>query len=1030
MSKSSSATTSRDVGGVVFAPVRPILDRLSMASKLMAMAALLAVPLIALQVNLVQRSQTDVDTAENELHGMELVRPVLALTAEAARHRGLSAMAAGGADVQSERAKAADAARAALAEVRKRVDAVPAFGLAAEWNPLQQQGEAVLQRRFESASDALQAHTELIARLHRFVNLVAEKSTLQLDPQAETFTLMEIVADRLPALIEPVSQLRGIGAAALSAGELSAADASRLSIAMGQAQAARSQLQYRLDALQRQGYTPPAGAEEVTAAVDAYLQRSAALLTALRGGGDARTWFRDGSALVARLDTLHRAAQDRLVSELKARIERIHDEQFLMVGIAAGGMLAALYVLFALRHAVRRSTRDLAAGAERLARGDLSDAVTVSGRDELADIGASFEQLRATLNRLIADINQMSSEHERGDIDATIDARSFDGEYRRMALGVNDMVGAHIAVKRKALGVVAEFGRGNLDADIEQQPGKRAFINQTIEQVRGLLRASAQAADENQRIRLALDGVPSAVMIAGNGGVIVYANQAVLDLLRDIESDLRTVVPGFSADRAQIVGANFDLFHKNPAHQRGIVAGLRGPHSAQWKFGGRHVRLTASPINDPAGQRIGAVLEWVDRTAETRVEEEVAALVAAAGRGEFSARLDTARHTGFFKQLGEGMNRLLAQTESNLAQIGETLTRVARGDLTRTVTGDYQGVFARLQTDTNAMVEQLRTTIAQVNAAAQHLTAASSQVSSTSQSLSQSASEQAASVEQTSASLQEMASSVKQNADNAGVTDGMAAKAAKEAGEGAQAVARTAEAMKQIATKISIIDDIAYQTNLLALNAAIEAARAGEHGKGFAVVAAEVRKLAERSQVAAQEIGALAGSSVEMAARAGELLTQMVPSIHKTSELVQEIAAASGEQSESVGQISKAMEHVNASTQQNASASEELSATAEELSAQAAQLQELMAFFRLAGQDAERAGPLRPDDRPGQEHARAHPRPASAVRRPDPPRAHAARSADTPTGAEARMSSSGAGAAALRPVRQGDPVDESQFTRF
>jgi methyl-accepting chemotaxis protein len=250
--------------------------------------------------------------------------------------------------------------------------------------------------------------------------------------------------------------------------------------------------------------------------------------------------------------------------------------------------------------------------------------------------------------------------------------------------------------------------------------------------------------------------------------------------------------------------------------------------------------------------------------------------------------------------------------------------------------------------------ESLAHIIGEVRQSADMLVNSSQQVAATAQTLSQASSEQAASVEDTTTSIEHMSSAIDRTTENARTTDAIASHSSAEAVEGGKAVKDTIDAMKSIAGKVGIVDDIAYQTNLLALNAAIEAARAGEHGRGFAIVAAEVRKLAERSQVAAQEIGQLAGSSVALAEHAGTLLDAMVPDIRKTSELVQEIASASEEQNSGVGRINGAMGQLNKATQQNASASEELAATAEEMGSQAAQLQELMEFFKTDKLDAAR----------------------------------------------------------------------------
>ena len=465
--------------------------------------------------------------------------------------------------------------------------------------------------------------------------------------------------------------------------------------------------------------------------------------------------------------------------------------------------------------------------------------------------------------------------------------------------------------------------------------------------------AEKRLADEAMRVKIALDNASTGIMIADNDCNIIYLNQSVQALLKNAEADIRQDLPNFAADR--LLGASIDVFHKNPQHQRQMLGKLTSGYKATIKVGGRTFRLSANPVFNEAGERLGSSVEWIDATAEVRVQEEIQRIVGAAAAGDLTGRIDMAGKEGFMQTLGEGINKLTETASEVIDDTVQVIEHIAEGDLTHTIEREYQGTFKRLQDATNATAAKLSGTIQDVRAAADAMSSASEEVSTTAQTLSQGAAEQAAAVEETSASVEQMSASISQNAENAKVTDGMAGNAAKQAAEGGETVRATALAMKQIADKIGIIDEIAYQTDLLALNAAIEAARAGEHGRGFAVVAAEVRKLAERSQVAAKEISGLAGSSVDMAERAGKLLDEMVPAIRKTAELVQEITAASEEQSVGASQINTAMSQVTQSTQQNATAAEQLSATAEDMSSQAEQLQRLMALFKVQGKEAPQA---------------------------------------------------------------------------
>ncbi|WP_369916643.1 methyl-accepting chemotaxis protein [Xanthomonas sp. NCPPB 3005] len=567
-----------------------------------------------------------------------------------------------------------------------------------------------------------------------------------------------------------------------------------------------------------------------------------------------------------------------------------------------------------------------------------------------AFINDTIEQVRRNLTGLNAEMRRMSDQHEAGEIDAIIDSAQFQGDFRGMADGINRMVGGHIAVKKLAMGVVAEFGRGNFDAPLAQLPGKKAFINDTIERVRGnfkqLIAEINRMSAEHDRgdIEVIIDTakLEGDFRAMGDGiNQMVAAHIAVKKLAMGVVAEFGR--GNFDAPLAQLPGKKA-FINDTVEHVRGnfkhLIAEINRM-SAEHDKGDIDVVIDTAKFEGDFGAMGNGINQMV--AAHIAVKKLAMGVVAEFGRGNFDAPLAQLPGKKAF------INDTIEQARGNLRSVGDVIKvmgAVADGDLSCKVQGRYEGAFADMQRYVNATIDKLTGIVNEVNGNAATLASASEQLSATAQSLSQAASEQAAGVEETSASLEQMTASISQNSDNAKVTDGMAAKASREAAESGEAVRATVAAMKEIARKISIIDDIAYQTNLLALNAAIEAARAGEHGKGFAVVAAEVRKLAERSQVAAHEIGDVAGSSVDLAESAGRLLDGMVPSIRRTSDLVQEISAASEEQTSGVGQINCAVVQLNQTTQQSAANAEELAATAEEVSSQAEQLQMLMNFFK------------------------------------------------------------------------------------
>ncbi len=174
-------------------------------------------------------------------------------------------------------------------------------------------------------------------------------------------------------------------------------------------------------------------------------------------------------------------------------------------------------------------------------------------------------------------------------------------------------------------------------------------------------KAAALAANECAFALAAFESSGSAIMMVDRDFRVLRVNEATRKLLRENEKSFRAIWPVFSADG--IVGACIDMFHKNPAHQRALLADpSRLPYRTEISVGDKKFSLSVGAVRNASGEYVGNSLEWADVTEARLNRGRLSALRAATATAEF-------KPTGEIYSANNNFLQMLGYTESELQSL-------------------------------------------------------------------------------------------------------------------------------------------------------------------------------------------------------------------------------------------------------------------------------------------------------------------------------------------------------------------------
>jgi HAMP domain-containing protein/signal transduction histidine kinase/FixJ family two-component response regulator len=331
--------------------------------------------------------------------------------------------------------------------------------------------------------------------------------------------------------------------------------------------------------------------------------------------------------------------------------------------------------------------RNIAKVTTAVAKGDLSQKITVDAKGEIYELKTTINVMVDQLSSFAAEVTRVAKDvGTEGRLGGQADVKGVSGTWKDLTDNVNGLANNLTAQVRNIAKVTTAVATGDLSQKITVDARGEILelkntINTMVDQLRSFAAEVTRVAKE-----VGTEGkLGGQADVKGVSGTWKDLTDNVNQLAGNLTSQVRNIA------KVTTAVANGDLSQKITVDARGEILELK---------------VTINTMVDTLRSFAAEV---------TRVAKEVGT------EGKLGGQADVKGVSGTWKDLTDNVNQLAGNLTSQVRNIAKVTTAVAKGDLSQKITVDAKGEIFELKNTINVMVDQLNSFAAEVTRVAKEV---------------------------------------------------------------------------------------------------------------------------------------------------------------------------------------------------------------------------------------------------------------------------------------------------------------------